>query len=30
MTNEEIISFLKVHLQAIQENDIQTYNETTA
>ena len=25
MTNEEIIAFLKVHLQSIQENDIQTY-----
>lgn len=30
MTNEEIITFLKVHLQSIQENDIQTYQETTA
>src|SRR5262245_65513050 len=30
MTNEEIIAFLKVHLQSIQDNDIQTYNETTA
>ena len=30
MTNEEIISFLKVHLGSIQENDIQTYQETTA
>ncbi len=30
MTNEEIVSFLKVHLQAIQDNDIQTYHETTA
>lgn len=30
MTNEEIIAFLKVHLQSIQENDIQTYYETTA
>ena len=30
MTNEEIITFLKVHLQSIQENDIQTYHETTA
>ena len=30
MTDEEIIAFLKVHLQSIQENDIQTYNETTA
>jgi hypothetical protein len=30
MTNEEIIAFLKLHLQSIQENDIQTYQETTA
>ena len=30
MPNEEIIAFLKVHLQSIQENDIQTYHETTA
>jgi hypothetical protein len=30
MTNEEIISFLKVHLQSIQENDTQTYNATTS
>ena len=30
MSNEEIIAFLKVHLQSIQENDIQTYQETTA
>ena len=30
MTNEEIIAFLKIHLQSIQENDIQTYQETTA
>jgi Calcium/calmodulin dependent protein kinase II association domain len=30
MTNEEIIAFLKVHLQSIQENDIQTYHETSA
>jgi ketosteroid isomerase-like protein len=30
MTNEEILTFLKVHLQSIQENDIQTYHETTA
>ena len=30
MTDEEIIAFLKVHLQSIQDNDIQTYNETTA
>ena len=30
MTHEEIISFLKIHLGSIQENDIQTYQETTA
>jgi ketosteroid isomerase-like protein len=30
MTNEEIIVFLKIHLQSIQDNDVQTYNETTA
>lgn len=30
MSNEEIIAFLKVHLQSIQDNDIQTYHETTA
>ena len=30
MANEEIIDFLKKHLQAIQENDIKTYNETTS
>ena len=30
MTNDEIITFLKVHLQAIQDNDTQTYKETTA
>lgn len=30
MSNEEIIAFLKVHLQSIQENDIQAYHETTA
>lgn len=30
MSNEEIIAFLKVHLGSIQENDIQTYHETTA
>jgi hypothetical protein len=30
MTNEEIIAFLKVHLQSIQESDIQTYQETAA
>lgn len=30
MKDEEIITFLNVHLQSIQENDIQTYRETTA
>ena len=30
MTNEEIIAFLKVHLQSIQENDVPTYKETTS
>ena len=30
MTNEEIIAFLKKHLQSIQENDTKMYNETTA
>jgi hypothetical protein len=30
MTNEEIVDFLKTHLQSIQENDTQTYNETSA
>ena len=30
MSNEEIIAFLKVHLRSIQENDIQTYHETSA
>jgi hypothetical protein len=30
MTNDEIITFLKVHLQSIQDNDTQTYNKTTA
>ncbi len=30
MTNEEVLSFLKVHLQSIQDNDIQAYHETTA
>jgi len=28
--NDEIIRFLKKHLQSIQENDIKTYVETTA
>ena len=30
MTDDEIIAFLKVHLQSIQDNDVQTYNESTA
>ncbi len=30
MTNEEVLSFLKVHLQSIQDNDMQTYHETTS
>jgi ketosteroid isomerase-like protein len=30
MTNEEIIAFLKRHLQSIQENDIAAYRETSA
>ncbi len=30
MTNDEIVAFLKVHLQSIQDNDIQAYHETTA
>ena len=30
MTNDEIIAFLKRHLQSIQENDTQTYQETTS
>ena len=30
MPNDEIIDFLKKHLQSIQDNDMQTYNETTA
>jgi len=30
MTDEEVISFLKVHLQSIQDNDTKTYNETSA
>jgi calcium/calmodulin dependent protein kinase II association protein len=30
MTDDEIIAFLKVHLQSIQDNDVQTYNQTTA
>ena len=30
MSNDEIITFLKKHLQSIQDNDTQTYSETTA
>ena len=30
MTNDEVIEFLNKHLQSIQENDMETYNETTA
>ena len=30
MTNDEILAFLKAHLQSIQENDVQRYQETTA
>jgi len=30
MSDEEIITFLKLHLQSIQENDVRTYQETTA
>jgi ketosteroid isomerase-like protein len=30
MSNEEIIAFLKNHLQSIQDNDTKTYNETTS
>ena len=29
MLNEEILAFLRIHLQSIEENDIQTYRETT-
>ena len=28
--SDEIITFLKKHLQSIQENDTKAYNETTA
>lgn len=28
--SDEIIDFLEKHLQAVQDNDIKTYNETTA
>jgi len=30
MSNEEVIEFLKKHLQSIQENDTKTYYDTTA
>lgn len=30
MSNDEVIEFLKKHLQAIQDNDVKTYQETTA
>ena len=30
MSNDDIITFLKKHLQSIQENDTRTYDETTA
>jgi ketosteroid isomerase-like protein len=30
MSNDEIVEFLKKHLRSIQENDTQTYNETTS
>lgn len=30
MSNDEIITFQKKHLQSIQDNDTQTYGETTA
>jgi hypothetical protein len=30
MSDNEVIEFLKKHLQSIQENDTQAYNETTA
>ncbi len=30
MSDHEVVEFLKKHLQAIQDNDVQTYNETTA
>ena len=30
MSNDEVIAFLKKHLQSIQDNDTQTYNETTS
>ncbi|MCK6540578.1 MAG: nuclear transport factor 2 family protein [Anaerolineales bacterium] len=30
MSNDEVVEFLKTHLQAIQDNDTQAYNETAA
>jgi ketosteroid isomerase-like protein len=30
MPEDEVIEFLKKHLQSIQDNDTKTYNETTA
>jgi hypothetical protein len=30
MNDDEVVLFLKKHLQSIQENDTRTYNETTA
>ena len=30
MSNDEVIEFLKKHLQSIQENNTKIYNETTA
>lgn len=30
MSNDEVIEFLKKHLQSIQDNDVKTYQETTA
>ncbi|NWG33669.1 MAG: nuclear transport factor 2 family protein [Chloroflexi bacterium] len=30
MSDHEIVEFLKKHLQAIRDNDVQTYHETTA
>ena len=29
MTNDEVVAFLKAHLQSIQDNDVQTYNDTS-
>ncbi len=30
MNDDEVVDFLKKHLQSVQENDTKTYNETTA